>query len=297
MPVSIVVPNLHSPLIGDVINALRAQTARAQIREIIVVGMDRHGLVEDGDLVRHIRTERPISAAAARNMGAAAASGDHLLFVDADCLLAPDALDRLLQALQIGYAAVVGGIVPEPEHYWTLCDNLMAFPEFLTLDRPGERGCLPSFCLLVLRSIWDQVGAFDERFPGAAGEDIDLSFRMRQAGHRLGCEPSAAVRHLPARANIGSVWHHHAAFGRSWRYIYYRYRSLMNSSQAMRASERQDALGAAALVPIACAFVLRLVARRRHMLRFWYAIPGMIWVRLAWYSGLRQAARQKAGAS
>jgi GT2 family glycosyltransferase len=297
MSVSIVIPNLHSPLIGDVINALRAQTARAQIREIIVVGMDRYELVETDDLVSFIVTERPIAAAAARNRGAAVASSDHLLFIDADCLLAPDALDRLLRAIQTGYAAVVGGIIPESDHYWTLCDNLMTFPEFLTLDRPGERSCLPSFCLLVSRAVWDQVGTFDERFRGASVEDVDLSFRMRLAGHRLGCEPSAAVRHLPARADIGSVWRHHAAFGRSWRYIYYRYRSLMNSSQAMQASERQDALGAAALVPIACAFVLRLVAQRRHLLRFWYAIPGMIWVRLAWYSGLRQAAKQETGAS
>jgi GT2 family glycosyltransferase len=252
--------------------------------------------VQPDDLVRPICTERPISAAAARNRGAAVASGDHLLFVDADCLLAPDALAQLLRAIQAGYGAVVGGIVPEPEHYWTLCDNLSAFPEFLTLDRPGERSCLPSFCLLVPRVVWRQVGSFDERFRGASVEDLDLSFRMRQAGYRLGCEPTAAVRHLPARVDIGSVWRHHAAFGVAWHDLYYRYRSLMNTSQAMWASERLGALGAAAVVLIACAFVLRLVARRRHLLRFWYAIPGMIWARLAWYSGLRQAARQKSGA-
>jgi hypothetical protein len=36
--------------------------------------------------------------------------------------------------------------------------------------------------------------------------------------------------------------------------------------------------------------VLRLFARRRHLLRFWYAIPGMVWAQFGWYNGIHQAA-------
>src|SRR5258707_6202054 len=101
MAVSLVYRTLHSPLIGDVIAALRAQTARATIREIIVVGMDRYGLVQPDDLVRLIPTAQSVPPGVARNRGAAVASGDHLLFLDADCLLAADAVERLLQAIQL----------------------------------------------------------------------------------------------------------------------------------------------------------------------------------------------------
>ncbi|HEX9369396.1 MAG TPA: glycosyltransferase [Roseiflexaceae bacterium] len=290
MSVSIIIPNLHSPLIGQVIAALRAQTAAADICEIIVVGMDRHGLVAPDALVQLIDTGRPISPAAARNRGAAAASGDYVLFVDADCLLAPEALDRLLAAARAGYGAVVGAVVPETEQYWVLCNNLMAFPEFLTLDQPGERDCLPSFCLLIARAVWDAVGAFDERFPGPAGEDLDLSFRMRQAGYRLACAPAAAVRHRPARPGPGAVWRQHVGFGTAWHALYHRYRDILPFSQAVWLIDELGGRGLAAALPIACLYVLRLFARRRHLLRFWYAIPGMIWAQFGWYNGIFQAA-------
>ena len=64
--ISIIIPNLHSPLVGEVIAALRAQTARDRIAEIVVVGQDRYGLVVPDDLVRPIVTERPVYPGAAR---------------------------------------------------------------------------------------------------------------------------------------------------------------------------------------------------------------------------------------
>jgi GT2 family glycosyltransferase len=290
MSISIIIPNLHSPLIGAVLSALREQTVLADICEIIVVGMDRHQLVVPDALVRMIATDQPIPPGAARNRGAAAATGDYLVFVDADCLLVPDAVERLVAAAGAGYGAVVGAVVPETAQYWVLCNNLMAFPEFLTLDQPGERACLPSFCLLIPRAVWEHVGAFDECLFAVAGEDLDLSFRLRRLGYRLGFTPAAAVRHRPQRAGAGAVWHHHVGFGAAWHALYDRYREILPFSQAVWLIDQFGGLGLAATLPLACLYVLRLVARRRHLLRFWYAIPGMVWAQFGWYNGIYQAA-------
>jgi hypothetical protein len=40
------------------------------------------------------------------------------------------------------------------------------------------------------------VGGFDERFPAAAYEDIELGYRLTQAGVRLVYEPAALIYHL-----------------------------------------------------------------------------------------------------
>ena len=100
--ISIIIPNLHSPLIGQVIQALAAQTARSSIREIIVVGQDRYGQIPAS--VRFVATPQPISPAAARNLGARLAAGDYLLFLDADCVAAPDLVEQLLKCHRQGHA-------------------------------------------------------------------------------------------------------------------------------------------------------------------------------------------------
>lgn len=289
MSISVIIPNLHSPLIGEVLSALLAQTAIERVREILVVGLDRHGLVRPGGLVRLIDTGRPISAAAARNRGAAAASGDHLLFLDADVVPAPDMLARLAEAAG-GYGALVGGVIPEDSSYWVLVSNLMTFPEYLTLSDPGERGSLPSFCMLMPAAAWAAAGGFDESYH-PTGEDLDMCFRLRRMGYRLGCAPAAAVYHRSSRATPGAVWWQHVQYGQGYYRIQHTYPEFVGSSEAVWLADHLPQLLPLVAVPIAVAFALRLMVARPALRRFWRALPGLIWTRLAWYEGFRAAAR------
>lgn len=297
MSITVVIPNLHSPLIGAVLAHLRAQTVRDQIDAVLVVGMDGPGLVRPDGWVQAIDTGRPISASAARNRGAALAQGERLLFLDADCLLAPDALEHLLAAhVASGYAATGGGVVPEPDQpYWVLCANLASFPANLSSSTPGPRDGLPSFCLLIDRQPWESCGPFDETFPGASAEDMDLSFKLRAAGYTLGCEPRARVVHRPNRRTAGALWQQHCLFGSAWYTVYRRHRAMLPRSEAMLLAERAGNFAAAAHVPLALIYTLRLFSRLPDLRRFWYALPGMVWAQLAWYTGLRiKAARAAA---
>ena len=50
--------------------------------------------------------------------------------------------------------------------------------------------------LMVRRSLWNEVGGFDERFAPAYYEDTDLCFALRDAGHRVMYQPRAVVTHF-----------------------------------------------------------------------------------------------------
>ena len=278
LSISVIVPNLHSPLIGEVVTAIARQNDQ-QIGEILVVGQDRYGLVKPP--ARHIETPRPVSAARARNLGAAAAQGDYLLFIDADCVAVPGLIERLTPWLQAGTAVVCGGVTIKTGEYWSMCDDLLVFADYLDTSPAGERAYVPSLNLCIQRSLFREVGGFDERF-SAVGEDTDLSLRLRATGITLAFEPRARVIHRHRRATPRAVWEHLRAFGRVQATIWRRHTQLMPPPLPL---ERLHSLSPAlrAVAPMLAVRDVTLLAH--HMPRL---LPGLIWARTAWYWGVAE---------
>lgn len=284
--ISIIIPNLHSPLIGDVVAALQRQTAREHICEIIVVGQDRYGKVPA--TVQAITTPAPVSAAAARNIGARQSLGEYLLFLDADCIAAPDLVERLVARHAQGYLVVGGAMRLEANSYWVLCDNLLSFSDALVTAQAGARPYLASFCLCVQRSVFEVANGFDESYPGAAGEDIDLSLRLRQQGWELYFDPTVQVAHRPARSSAWAMWQHQRGFGQAYYRVARQMPALLPSPiQRLRPSMSYFLRVAAPL--LAAVDVVRQV-RTIVVLHARAAIFLGMWLgRIGWYVGVAQA--------
>jgi GT2 family glycosyltransferase len=280
--ISVVIPNLHSPLIGQVVQALAGQTARAAIREVIVVGQDRYRLAPPD--VRFVQTPRPISPAAARNLGARMAGGDYLLFLDADCLAAPDLVERMLARHREGRAVVGAGVIAEKDSYWRLCDNLLVFAPFLSSAAAGPRPYLTSLAISIARGVFDQLGGFDESY-APTGEDMDLSLRLRARGYELFLEPAAGVAHRPQRASAGAVFTHLRSFGQGYYRLQRQHAALWRSPLARLPRQAFGLL--IALIPLlAIKDIVWQLARDRALRPYPEAIPGMIWGRIGWYLGV-----------
>ncbi len=288
---SVVIPNLNSPLIAEVLSALDRQVVAPT--EIIVVGRDDERRIPDQPQTRFIETPTPVSAARARNLGAAQAQGDIVWFLDADCLAYPQCLAQHLRAHQRGEVVVGGGVSFPDEQYWHLCDNLAVFTPFLVTRPAGERPFLPGLNLTIRRDLFVELEGFDERFAGASGEDTELSFRLRRRGYRLFFEPSAAINHVHRRISSGDLWRHLASFGRSYAAIYPRYPELTG-----RYRRTSLACGRSSWLrmwsPLLA--VIDCVERYLHypeLRAYPHTVPGLLLSRLAWYDGMASGLQQR----
>ncbi len=166
-----------------------------------------------------------IGFAAGCNLGARRASGDVLLFVNPDAVLAPGAVARIARTLQTALGpAIVGGRLVDAsglEQRGSRRDQLTLWRAFVTFtglsrferlsarlrDMDRSRDPLPadaievgavSGALLAMRRVdFETLGGFDEGY-FLHVEDIDLCRRCYEAGGVVLFEPRAHARHVGA---------------------------------------------------------------------------------------------------
>lgn len=287
MGVSIIIPSLNSHTVPGVVDALALQTRAGAIQEILVVGLDELGLIYADPRVRFQPTGKPVCAAAARNWGLRLAQSELLIVLDSDCFPAADWLACLLDRYAQGERVVSGSVAFEETNYWTLVDNFSLFHEFMPDQAAGVRRYLPTANLLLDRRVLEAAGELDESFPGAAGEDIDWTMRMRQAGFRLYFEPAARIMHRPARVTPRDVLRHFWRSGQNMSRVRWQYRDEFGTPRAIRSAFWLTALSPA----VGLWATIRLFAENRRFLRFLHTAPAIWLTKAIWCLGAARQAR------
>jgi len=277
--VSVIIPNLHSPMVDKTIDSVKNQVQVNGDFEIIVVGLDEHSLVRPDGQVKRISTEKPVIPATARNIGIGFARGDVIVYIDADCVADRFWLSRLLSAHEQGADLVGGSVGFTTDNYWTLCDNLTSFHEYLPGTRTKRRLYFPTINLSIKREVMDRIGPFDESLP--TGEDIDLTVRCHLAGYALQFEPAALVYHHPDRANFGALVNHAAIAGGNSLKVRQRYPEVFWTPKIV--TNRHLLIGLSPL--LALYGVLRVVTSSPAVLGYWYTLPAIYVAKLAWCWG------------
>jgi len=136
--------------------------------------------------------------ARARNIGAAAAEGSILVFLDSDVTIYPDTLAKLIGefAADPHLDAVMGSYDDEPsaENFISQYRNLMHC--FVHQHSNRQATTFWAGCGAIRREVFVSFGGFDEKYRAAAIEDIELGYRMAAAGRKLVLRPDIQVKHL-----------------------------------------------------------------------------------------------------
>jgi GT2 family glycosyltransferase len=279
MHLAVIIPNLHSPVIDQVIAALLAQAD--ETLEVWVVGQDRYGKVPHHPQVHTLITPTPVFPGVARNLGAAQVRADAYIFLDADCIPQAGWLAALVKAWEThpDAGAISGAMLPESDGFIQHCGQIANFHEHLVLHPFGERATLASFSLLVPYPAWIKSGGFDPYLWPA--EDIDFTLRLRAQGGRLFFEPRAQVYHRPSRTSWRQFWSHARRSGS------YSIQMRLRHAQAfaMPAWSRSPLAWRVLAPAIALLRTMQIYRATPGAWRYGYALPAVFLHKLAWCYG------------
>jgi len=164
--------------------------------------------------VRLIRTENQ-GLSAARNLGWQSAAGEIVAYIDDDARPDPDWLTYLAAAfLKDDYAAVGGPNIPIPDDGDTAncVANSPGGPAHVLLS-DCEAEHIPG-CNMAFRRSWlEAINGFDPQFR-QAGDDVDICWRTREQGGKLGFSPAAMVWHH-YRRTVREYWKQQMGYGKA----------------------------------------------------------------------------------
>jgi hypothetical protein len=225
MDLSIIIINWNSKAyLQECLKSLNGNS-KGLTREILVVDNASHDgsaqmVAAEFPGVTFIQSDRNLGFAAANNRAARQAKGDCLLFLNPDTVVEGDALVKLVQTLRrLPDAGIVGArLLNSNRTLQTSC--IQSFPTVTNqvLDcellrrwfpqsslwgmaalfddslEPLPVEAISGACLMIKREVFERLGRFEERY-FMYSEDIDLGFKIHQAGHKCYYVPAATVIH------------------------------------------------------------------------------------------------------
>lgn len=174
---------------------------------------DKAGALAHFPHLRYVRHAHNAGLSVARNTGITAASGEIIAFTDSDCRVDEDWLYYLVGELLSREFAAMGGPNFLPRDDSAVGAAVMVSPggpaHVMLNDREAEH--IPGCNMAFWRWALDEIGGFDPIFK-KAGDDVDVCWRLEQAGFKIGFSPAALVWHY-RRATLGAYLGQQSGYG------------------------------------------------------------------------------------
>lgn len=197
---------IYRPTAGRLNRCLAA--ALPQVKEI-VVAVDKAGVLPEGALqdprIWYVTSrQKDIGYGRKANFGARHTVSPWILFLNDDCYMEPDCVEKLRAAVT-DKVAVVGALLTYPngtiqhggttrtpgQRDWAHLDHGLKEP---TIKEPTEMEFVTGACTLIKRKAFYEISGFDEEFYLYC-DDSDFCMRVRQAGYKVMYTPFAKAIH------------------------------------------------------------------------------------------------------
>jgi len=211
---SVVVPSMNKvDLLRQTIDALVKQDAGINRQwEVVVVNdgstdgtADFLGTLDgtgENPLLRVVSPPHNVGRAKARNLGARAAAGNYILFMDDDIVAPAGLVKAHLDLLEsrpgngtIGYAVTAPEVVDAPHFSYLDSRGVAKLSEAMA---PGRFFVTQNAA--VSREAFLSIGGFDENFSSYGFEDMEVAFRL---------EDDAGIQFLALKEPVPLHVHHH----------------------------------------------------------------------------------------
>ena len=184
-----------------------------------------------GDRLKIVDYDRPFNFAEKINLGAVCSDADLLLLLNDDTeIITPDALETLVGILEDQTVAMAGPMLLYEDMTIQSAGHILN-PVPFDLYRERDLSCtgaqnllrvqreasgLIAACVLVKRSVFDEVGGLCTLFPSNYN-DVDFGLKIQDAGYRIVWTPHAQFHHFESKtrtpklrpfevATIGARW-------------------------------------------------------------------------------------------
>ncbi len=155
-----------------------------------------------------LRNDQNLGFIGSCNRGAAVARGEFLVFLNNDTVVTPGWLEALARTFQdipdAGYVGAklvypdgrlqeAGGVIWQDASGWNYgkFDN----PDLPRYNYAREVDYCSGACIMVAAALFHKLGGFDPLFAPAYYEDVDLAFKIREAGYKVIYQPLARIIH------------------------------------------------------------------------------------------------------
>ena len=199
--VSVIIPFSKPATVGSAIESVLGQDYPSHLVEIIVVGKGSATLRETWPQIQAIDVGPIREPGRARNLGAARANGEILLFLDDDCEAQEGWIsENAAELSRPAIGAVSGQVTGKSNALFARCVDYTNFG----LCQTGRRreGRLWTATFGMRKDTFDEAGGFDQSV--RVQEDIDMCFRLSRLGYKTISSPSIRVLHDHGRRTLGS---------------------------------------------------------------------------------------------